>query len=108
MHCHGTLFSMIFAPYFGSKHASTSRPAPQPPRDPTRFATREAEDRFHTRLSTRSVVCERPIVIVDFSDLPLYSWLWDRHWSYFFHYQGQAIITLVLEFYRELFNLMLG
>ncbi|GFZ03188.1 hypothetical protein Acr_15g0017960 [Actinidia rufa] len=37
------------------KHASTSRPS-QPPRDPTRFATREAEDRFHTRLSTRSVV----------------------------------------------------
>ena len=89
------------------KRASPSQ-ALLPPHHRTRFGTREAEDRFHTRFSTQSVVRERPIVIVDFSDLPLYSWLRDRHWSYFFHYQGPANITLVLEFYRELFNLMLG
>ena len=71
------------------KHASSSK-AILSPCYPTRFATRDAEDKFHSRFFNPSVVCERPIKIDDFSDLPIGSWLQDRNWSYFFKYQGLA------------------
>ena len=51
-----------------------------------------------TLVSLISLVCERPVFINDFSHLPLSSWLQDRHWSYFFNYQGRANLTLVQEF----------
>ena len=57
------------------KRASSSSMATLPPHDTTRFSTREAENRFDSRFANRFVVCERPIRIGDFLDLPLDSWL---------------------------------
>ena len=50
------------------------------PSEPTRFATREAEDRYHACFVNQFVVCEHPIKIDNFPILPIGPWLQDRNW----------------------------